>query len=180
MYFPDYNWFSCQYRISFYASRKQQESVANISIFLYHNIGKHEKKSCWEAFKVWSGVWSKMNQPLNIYADGCRGGVQMFGDMVTTWHYDIGDRGERTYYPGPVTPGHVTAVTDASRGSGSGIMIERDGVITIELRAEWGQICSEIGRQRALIIMVMEAMAEQTPGQEKAGEKYYSLLIKTL
>ena len=87
--------------------------------------------------------------------------------------------------PGPVTPGHVTAVTDASRG----IMIERDGVITIELRASshqyklnGRQICSEIGRQRALIIMVMEAIAEQTTGQDKAGagEKYYSLLIKTL
>ena len=87
----------------------------------------------------------------------------------------------------PVTPGHVTAVTDASRGSG--IMIERDGVITIELRASshqyklnGRQICSEIGRQRALIIMVMEAIAEQTTGRDKAGagEKYYSLLIKTL
>ena len=85
----------------------------------------------------------------------------------------------------PVTPGHVTAVTDASRG----IMIERDGVITIELRASshqyklnGRQICSEIGRQRALIIMVMEAIAEQTTGRDKAGagEKYYSLLIKTL
>ena len=99
---------------------------------------------------------------------------------------ETGGRGLITGASGPVTPGHVTAVTDASRGSGSGIMIERDGVITIELAVinttEWGQICSEIGRQRALIIMVMEAMAEQTTGQEKAGagEKYYSLLIKTL
>ena len=99
-----------------------------------------------------------MNQPLNIYADGCRGGVQMFGDMVTTWHYDIGDQGERGLITGAsVTGGHVTAVTDALRGSGSGIMIERErrgnysrvAIYQSSIQKQNGrQICSEIGRQR--------------------------------
>ena len=72
----------------------------------------------------------------------------------------------------------MTAVTDASRGSGSEIMIEREmGVITVELRFISHQyrnrmgdrFAARFGDRGALIIMVMVAIAEQTAKRGGGG-----------